>query len=287
MPSVRTYQAKPVAEDRNGDGPWNITRFLLLALTLYPASAAAQVRVAVDGQLQNVPRGVVRTISYSPGGPQTISDEVRDGAAMPGTAKITTTETTDHDDDGNPTETILVTRIEPISATAYSPATMRAIRTPSLSPLSRRGFAPQQERPLESELAGQDLPDAAATASPLRILRDPQSGQFVTTIRINGIPVHAIVDTGADSTILSARDARATGAIHDITRSEPMAGIGGMTMLNVTHVRSMNIGGHELSGFSAMIGQEGIPYTLLGQPEIARLGRIVIENGVMTISPRG
>jgi hypothetical protein len=57
-------------------------------------------------------------------------------------------------------------------------------------------------------------------------------------------------------------------------------------MLSVTHVRSMEVGGQQLGGFSAAIGQEGIPFTLLGQTEITRLGRIVIEDGVMTITPR-
>ena len=48
----------------------------------------------------------------------------------------------------------------------------------------------------------------------------------------------------------------------------------------------MDVGGQQLGGFNAVIGQAGIPYTLLGQSEISRLGRIVIEDGVMTISAR-
>jgi len=108
----------------------------------------------------------------------------------------------------------------------------------------------------------------------------------VATIRINGIPVRAIIDTGAQSTILSARDARATGADREIIRSEPMAGIGGYTQLAVTHLQSMEVAGQQLGNFTAAIGAEGIPYTLLGQTELARLGRIVIDDGVMTIAAR-
>ena len=125
-----------------------------------------------------------------------------------------------------------------------------------------------------------------ATPQPLSIHRDPRTGHFIAPIRINGVTIQAIVDTGAQDTILSARDARATGAARNIVRSEPMAGIGGYTMLSVARLRSMEVAGQDLGSFTAAIGQEGIPYTLLGQTEINRLGRIVIENGVMTITPR-
>ncbi len=129
--------------------------------------------------------------------------------------------------------------------------------------------------------------DAPAIGSPpsMHIRRDP-SGSFVANVLMNGVPVRVIIDTGAQCTILSLRDARQTGADRDITNSETMAGIGGYTQLNVTRVRSMNVGGQQLGGFSAVIGQAGIPYTLLGQSEISKLGRIVIEDGVMTISAR-
>jgi clan AA aspartic protease (TIGR02281 family) len=125
----------------------------------------------------------------------------------------------------------------------------------------------------------------AGEAQTMRIRRDP-NGSFVANVLMNGVPVRVIIDTGAQCTILSLQDARQTGADRDITRSATMAGIGGYTQLNVTRVRSMNVGGQQFGGFTAVIGQAGIPYTLLGQTEISRLGRIVIEDGVMTISAR-
>jgi clan AA aspartic protease (TIGR02281 family) len=130
------------------------------------------------------------------------------------------------------------------------------------------------------------MPDAAtprAASRRLQISADPASGSFLANVFINGVQITAIIDTGAQATILSARDARATGADRDVTHSETMAGIGGLTQLNVTRIRSMEVGGQELGGFSAVIGQTGIPYTLLGQTELSRLGRIVIQDGVMTI----
>ena len=259
-------------------------RFIGFALVTgaFLTPAVAQVRVVVDGQVQDVPSGVMRTISYAPGGRQTVQDERFAGQAAPGAATVTTTETTEEDEDGSVISTTVVTRIEPMVAVAYAPPVQQAINVaPPQSLFQAR--TPQ----LELDADALDAPDPS-TSNPkiLRIDRDPMTGHFVAVVRINGVKVRAIVDTGAQSTILSAQDARATGADRDIIRSEPMAGIGRYTMLNVTHVHSMEVAGQQLGGFTAAIGQEGIPYTLLGQTEIARLGRIVIEDGVMTIAPR-
>lgn len=246
---------------------------MALGAGLACAPAGAQVRIVIDGRVQEVPDGIIRTISYAPGGRQIVHDEPFSGTVAPGTATVTTTETSEENADGSDVHTTIVTRIEPIAAVAYAP------REPAFD-------APAPELAVEPDAL--DLPEPGSPApGELRIRRDATTGHFITAIRINGVDVRAIVDTGAQGTILSARDARATHADQDVVRSRPMAGIGGLTMLNVAHLRSMEVGGQQLGGFDAAIGQEGIPYTLLGQSEIARLGRIVIEAGVMTISPRG
>jgi clan AA aspartic protease (TIGR02281 family) len=274
---------------------------LLIAL-LATAPASAQVRVLIDGRMQDVPAGVVRTVSYEPGGHQIVHDEpFAGGATMPGAATVTTTETTDEDDRGNAIRTTVVTRIEPMAAAAYAPPPGYAMQPAMQGNMVATGpiqpaiyTAPPQTAfddaaapHLDTDAEVLDTP-AAADSRPqvVHIKRDPMTGHFIASIRINGVAIRAIVDTGAQTTVLSARDAQATGADRDVTRTEAMAGIGGYSMLRVTHVRSMDVGGQALGGCTASIGQEGIPYTLLGQTEIARLGRIVIENGEMTITPR-
>lgn len=165
-------------------------------------------------------------------------------------------------------------------AAVYSPQRTHTRYAPALSYGNDLTAQPPADRRVaysNGSISGQ--------GAPMRIRRDP-SGSFVANVLMNGVPVRVIIDTGAQCTILSLQDARQTGADRDVTRSATMAGIGGYTQLNVTRVRSMNVGGQQLGGFNAVIGQAGIPYTLLGQSEIARLGRIVIEDGVMTISPR-
>ncbi len=133
-----------------------------------------------------------------------------------------------------------------------------------------------------------DDDDAPASAPQIvRLKRDGWGGHFVATVRINGVKVKAIIDTGAAYTILTPEAARQVGADQTVVRTEAAVGIGGMTSVGVTKLRSLEIGGQRFGGVVARIGQSGIPYTLLGQTEIARLGRVVIEDGVMTITPRG
>ena len=269
----------PIQRRAGSDADMGRTRLPCIALALgaalIGAPAVAQARIVVDGQVQEVPDGVVRTISYAPGGRQVVHDEPFAGAVAPGAATVTTIETSEEDADGSDVHTTVVTRIEPIAAVAYAPH-------PATAAAADDGPIPE----LAVEADALDLPDPGPAPRELRIRRDAATGHFITLVRINGVDVRAIVDTGAQGTILSARDARATHADEAVVRSRPMAGIGGLTTLNVAHLRSMEVGGQQLGGFDAAIGQEGIPYTLLGQSEIARLGRIVIEAGVMTISPR-
>ncbi len=261
---------------------------LALIMGTLSIPAEAQLRFVADERLQETPTGVAPTVLPA-------TDSALASQMIPGAVTVTTVETTEEDENGNTIQTSYETRIEPVAAVAYAPQIQPAIYqpatyTPAATALFTAPSAPSlMPAPhLDVDLAALLIPDLGQIGKPqvLRIARDRDTGHFIAPIRINGVDVRAIVDTGAQETILSARDARLTGANRDVVSSEPMAGIGGYTTLDVTRVRSMEVAGQQLGGFTAAIGQEGIPFTLLGQTEIARLGRIEIENGVMTITPR-
>lgn len=146
-------------------------------------------------------------------------------------------------------------------------------------------------QPVEPVLAYEQVTEpegisGEAAYNPLRIRRDRISGHFIAPVIMNGVKIKAIIDTGATSTVLSPEDAEATGAYGSATHQRPGVGIGGYTTLTVTRIKSLQIGSDTLSSFSADIGQPGIRYTLLGESEIAKLGKIVIEGDIMTIYPR-
>lgn len=252
---------------------------IMIALLLAAVPAQAQVRVTVNGQTQDVPSGMVRTV-YEKNGRQTITDRPWTGAATPGAASVTTTETVEEDEYGHVISRRMETRIEP-QYVAYAQPSVQVVQYAPPPP-------PQAPAPrLEPDLGM--FEDDAPSSMPrmMRIKRDGWGGHFVAKVRINGVQIKAIIDTGATYTILTPDDARAVGADRDVFRQEAAVGIGGYTAVGVTKLRSMEIAGQQFGGMVARIGQPGISYTLIGQTEIARLGRVVIENGVMTIIPRG
>jgi clan AA aspartic protease (TIGR02281 family) len=282
-------------------------RVIAIAVVLLAtAPAAAQVRVIVDGKVHEVPAGVIRTVSYSPGGVQKIVDRPFSGTTVPGAATVTTTETTDEDERGRPLQTRIETRIEPQADYPQPQPTVYVMPTQvQVQPLRPELFPPQQgyvrseqagyqQSPPQigvdpSSLSNQNGGSASDTALPqvLRIHRNPFTGHFIAPVVINGVKLHAIIDTGATYTILSQGDARASRTDQSVIRTEAAVGIGGYTQVGVTRIHSLEIGGRNLGSFVVRIGKEGIPQTLLGQTEIARLGRITIDGDVMTIFPRG
>jgi clan AA aspartic protease (TIGR02281 family) len=253
----------------------------LAAAVMAAAPAVAQVRVTVNGESIDVPAGTMRTITYSPGGEQQISDQPWDGQVGVEVASggVVTTETVEEDDRGRILSRKVVTHVEPQRVTY-------AQRTPTYQQAMYRqpAYVPPRLKPDLAELSD-DQPSSMPQV--MRIKRDGWSGHFIANIRINGVAIKAIIDTGATYTLLTPEAAQAVGAYQSIIRNEQAVGIGGMTTVAVARLRSMEVAGQQFGGMIARIGQRGIAYTLLGQTEIARLGRVVIEDGVMTIIPRG
>ncbi|WP_129586152.1 retropepsin-like aspartic protease family protein [Sphingomonas montana] len=243
---------------------------ITLGAALAAPPAAAQVSVEIGGQRQDVPANTVRTVTTVNGRTSVIDVAWRGGEATPGMAAITTTETTDEDGEGHVLSRTIVTRIEPQRAAVVVVS-----------------YAPPPAPRIEIDPAYFDEPVALGTPHVMRISRDSWGGHFVASMVVNGVPVRAIIDSGAAYSILSAEDARATGADRAVQREEAAIGIGGYTRVGVARVASVEIGGQSLGRMTMRIGQPGMPYTLLGQSEIARLGRVTIEDGVMTITPRG
>lgn len=260
-------------------------------------AAAAQVRVAIGGQVHDVPANTVRTVTTVNGRTRIVDAAWRGGTATPGMAVITTTETTDEDGEGNVFSRMVVICIEPqramVAVAAHAPPPVPRIEIDPADLADPAEFAEPADfaDPFaldEPDLDGpvdRDARVGVGRPHVLRINRDSWGGHFVASLNVNGVPIRAIIDTGAAYSILSADDARATGADRAVQRQETAIGIGGYTRLSVARVASVEIGGQSLGRMAMRIGQPGMPYTLLGQPEIARLGRVTIEGGVMTITP--
>lgn len=145
----------------------------------------------------------------------------------------------------------------------------------------RQGAADWRVRGIDARPAAQSL----SANSSIQVRRDPSTGHFIMPVLMNGVSVPVIIDTGASITFLSPDAAKLTGAYGRATHTRPMVGIGGAINLNMTRIDYFSVAGHEMGGFEAAISEKGLSYTLLGQSEIRKLGRIVIEGDVLTISP--
>ncbi|MBD8702020.1 clan AA aspartic protease [Sphingomonas sp. CFBP 13714] len=258
-----------------------LRNFAIAAAVIVAAPAVAQVRVTVNGESFDVPAGTTRVITYLPSGKQQISDRQWDGQIGTEVASggIVITETVEEDDHGRILSRKVATQFEPqrVAYTRRIPTYRQAIhRHPA--------YVPPRLIPDLSKLSETQPPSMPGV---MRIKRDGRSGHFIANIRINGVAIKAIIDTGATYTLLTPEAAHAVGAYQSIIRNERAVGIGGMATVAVARLRTMEVAGQQFGSMIARIGQRGIAYTLLGQTEIARLGRVVIEDGVMTIIPQG
>jgi aspartyl protease family protein len=142
------------------------------------------------------------------------------------------------------------------TAPARSP---RAEAAPSPSPLPTYG----------NGIAGFSLPRAA-------------DGHFYADAEVNGANIRFIVDTGATSVVLTAADAQRAGlGSGDFTASG--VGAGGTIRLRPVTLARLALGPIEAADVPAMVAEQGLPVSLLGQSYLARLGSVTIARDTMVL----
>jgi predicted aspartyl protease len=93
------------------------------------------------------------------------------------------------------------------------------------------------------------------------------------------------VDTGAEVTILRQSDAVKVGAQLEPLYDSEVRAVGSTLSMKGGRVPAMTAGGVDFADTRVLIGPDNLPYSLLGQPEIARLGRVEFEGDVLRIHP--
>ena len=110
-----------------------------------------------------------------------------------------------------------------------------------------------------------------------RIARAPD-GLFYIHAKVNGRSVRFLVDTGATVTVLSARDAAATGLAPGAGAfGARMQTASGGTRMAWTRIGRIEIAGQALHGMRAAVVRGGLGVSLLGQNMLAQLGPVRIE----------
>lgn len=125
------------------------------------------------------------------------------------------------------------------------------------------------------------------TASGSLTIRQAADGHYWTRLTLNGVPVMAMVDTGASELALSRADARRIG-IDDavLDYSIPVSTAAGPSRAALVRLDTVRIGPLTTDGVRALVMQdEGSEVTLAGMSLIGRFREVRTRDGVMELVP--
>lgn len=106
---------------------------------------------------------------------------------------------------------------------------------------------------------------------------------YYTDAKVNGRPVHFMIDTGAGETALTEADAQQLGLPVDPNKYEVIGdGASGMVRGQYVQLKSIDVGGIRQSDAKAVV-VAGATVSLLGQPFLEKVDEIVIRNGEMRL----
>lgn len=108
--------------------------------------------------------------------------------------------------------------------------------------------------------------------------RRAPDGLFYVVAMVNGAPVRFLVDTGATVVILTAADARRVSATADRRRGRVnVETVGGMSPMAWTTLRHVRLGSREIRELRAIVGNEGVAVSILGQNLLSQLASLTIR----------
>ena len=116
----------------------------------------------------------------------------------------------------------------------------------------------------------------------VRIQRE-SNGHFYADVRINGVTINALVDTGASGIALSRDDARKAGVATSIGMPNVIGqGADGEVYGEIVTLDTVSLGGQTAEGMRAMVLNSG-EQTLLGQAFLDKFDSVVIRGDTMVL----
>jgi len=108
-------------------------------------------------------------------------------------------------------------------------------------------------------------------------------GHFYADARVNGAPIHFLIDTGATGIALSAADAQRAGLAFDSSQAEVIgSGASGQVKGHWVRLNRVELGLKSVNDTPAVI-LEGGDRSLLGQTFLAQFGSVEIHNDTMVL----
>jgi len=113
-------------------------------------------------------------------------------------------------------------------------------------------------------------------------LRRSPDGHFYAEAQVNGARLRLLVDTGASGLVLTRADAQRAGvAAGDFTATGQ--GAGGTVRLMPTTLGRVAIGPLSADNVPAMVAEDRLPVSLMGQNFLARIGTVTIRGDEMVL----
>jgi aspartyl protease family protein len=117
------------------------------------------------------------------------------------------------------------------------------------------------------------------------VLAADTRGMFHGEGSINGLPIRFMVDTGATFVAMSAREAVRLGIDFQKGRPVMMQTANGRVMNYLVTLDRVRLGDIELSGIEGVVGEQDMPFALLGMSFLNRL-EMQRDGGSMTLTRR-
>jgi aspartyl protease family protein len=147
---------------------------------------------------------------------------------------------------------------------------------PDLSALPAANVAPRHQ-----SVSSPSAPRIGNGIGTVVLTRSPD-GKFYADAAADGMPVRFLIDTGATSVVLTRADAQRLG-LGEGTYSAIGRGAGGDVRLRPVTLRRLAIGPLVGDAVPAMVAEDGLPVSLLGQSWLSQIGSVTIEQDRMTL----
>ena len=133
-----------------------------------------------------------------------------------------------------------------------------------------------------AELKARNAPQFSSQDGSLELQRE-SDGHFYADVRINGAPVHMLIDTGASTIALSREDAQSAGIATSIGMNDVIGeGADGAVHGEYVRLETVELGPLKADGLEAVVlnsGQE----SLLGQNFLSQFASVQIEGDRMIL----
>ena len=135
---------------------------------------------------------------------------------------------------------------------------------------------PEAQAFLEEQIRQKNVLDNHSLAHDVMPEGFTQQPMLIINLRVNGVPLRAMVDTGAQSTIISQRTAQAAGIMRLVdTRFKGTAkGVGTGVILGKVHITPLEVGGVHCSASFTVMEKDDMDF-LLGLDFLRRFAAVV------------